>query len=665
MRRSLVIFAALLAIATTASAATGWVSDSSRSELGFVTSYSGEPVKGVFKRWSAQIAFDPDDLPNSHISVSVDTGSVGTGVEEQDGALIGTEWFSTKLFPQARFVAKEIRRSQGPDAFEAHGELTLRGITKPVTVSFTASSSSSELSMTGSASVDRSAFDVGTGSWSSAELVPLRVAVHFDLKARPASGGNLTGTPAATGNEGASASASAVTSGSGEAAPTSGGTAPGSGGTAPAAASGGPSPSGNVATTSANAAAASGSGASSAAPASAESARFNAPAADYSPTPAFPNQTRAPAPATPSKFEVQILASGLVQPWSLAFLPDGRMLVTERPGRLRIVSPDGVQSEPIEGLPPIKTIAAEGLHDVVLDPQFARNRTLYFTYYAPLPNDKPPTVEAWIEWLRLPAGEHEKQPFGYERVARARLSTDGKRLEDMKVILEGGNRRLVFARDGTLLVAASPPAGGGIPVDEEPQRLENTYGKVLRIRPDGSIPRDNPFARRAGVRPEIYAYGLRDVEGAALHPRTGDLWTVEHGPRGGDELNIVRPGRNYGFPIISYGREYSGDLINGGKTAQDGLEQPVYFWTPSIAPSGLLFYTGHLFPEWKSSVFVGAMAGKRLIRLQLEGDRVVAEEPLLVERGKRIRDIRQGPDGALYVLTAEAAGELLKLTPAK
>jgi glucose/arabinose dehydrogenase len=214
-----------------------------------------------------------------------------------------------------------------------------------------------------------------------------------------------------------------------------------------------------------------------------------------------------------------------------------------------------------------------------------------------------------------------------------------------------------------MFVAAAPPAGGGIPVDEEPQRLGNTYGKVLRILRNGKIPRDNPFMRRAGVRPEIYAYGLRDIEGAAIHPQTGELWTVEHGPRGGDELNVVRPGRNYGFPIISYGREYSGELINGGKTQQEGLEQPVYFWTPSVAPSGLLFYTGDLFPEWKSSVFVGAMAGKRLIRLELDGERVVAEEALLVERGKRIRDVRQGPDGALYVLTAEAEGELLRLTP--
>ncbi|MEJ1966639.1 MAG: PQQ-dependent sugar dehydrogenase [Gammaproteobacteria bacterium] len=606
-------FAALIAGAPAASAATGWVSDASRSQLGFVSAYSSDPVKGVFNKWSAQIEFDPNDLAHSQIGVDVDTGSVATGVDEQDGALTGSEWLSTKLFPQARFVSKEIRRGQAPGTFDATGELTLRGVTKPVSIAFTASTVGAELAMKGTASIDRSAFSVGTGSWSKADTVPFRVEVHFDLKARRADAGAAQ----------SSAQRADV-------------------GTAQASASAAPPPAAAV---------------------SSASSWRNAAAGEYTPTPAFPNQTRAPPPATPSRFQVRVLTAGLVQPWSLAFLPDGRMLVTERPGRLRIISPDGVQSPPIDGLPPIKTIAAEGLHDVLLDPDFARNRTLYFTYYAPRPNDEPPTLEAWTDWLKLPAGEHEKQPFGFERVAKARLSSDERRLEDVKVILQGGDRRLVFARDGALLVAAAPPAGGGIPVDLEPQRLGNTYGKVLRIKPDGAVPRNNPFVGRKDVRPEIFAYGLRDVEGAALDPRMGDLWTVEHGPRGGDELNLVRAGRNYGFPLISYGREYSGDLINGGKTAQSGLEQPVYFWTPSIAPSGLLFYTGDLFPNWKRSVFVGAMAGKRLIRLELEGNRVTAEEPLLVERGKRIRDIRQGPDGAVYVLTAEAAGELLKLTP--
>ncbi|MEJ0039675.1 MAG: PQQ-dependent sugar dehydrogenase [Gammaproteobacteria bacterium] len=589
-----------------------------------MSAYSGEPVKGTFKKWNARIAFDPNDLPHSQLIVSIDTGSVETGVEEQDGALIGSEWLSTKLFPQARFVASDIRRGRAPDAFEATGELTLRGIRKPVTISFTASSGAAELTLKGSASLDRSTFSVGTGPWSGADTVPFRVEVNFDLKAQRAVAGAVR----------AETSASAVS-----AAPSQ----PSSSAQPPAAQP---------------------SSASSPLPAAAAGASGRAVAPeDYIPTPAFPNQTRTPAPATPSKFQVQELTSGLVQPWSLAFLPDGRMLVTERPGRLRIISRDGVQSPPIEGLPPIKTIAGEGLHDVVLDPQFARNRVLYFTYYAPRPNDRAATLEAWIDWLKLPAGEHEKQPFGFERVARARLSTDERHLEDVKVILEGGDRRLVFARDGSLLVAAAPPAGGGIPVDLEPQRLGNTYGKVLRVMPDGSIPRNNPFIRRAGVRPEIFAYGLRDVEGATLNPHTGDLWTVEHGPRGGDELNIVRAGRNYGFPLISYGREYSGDLISGGKTAQSGLEQPVYFWTPSIAPSGLLFYTGELFPAWKRSVFVGAMAGKRLIRLELDGNRVIAEEPLLVERGKRNSRYSSGARGRLVHPDCRAGRRALEAQP--
>ncbi len=384
----------------------------------------------------------------------------------------------------------------------------------------------------------------------------------------------------------------------------------------------------------------------------------------YRPTPAFPNQTRAPAPTKPSQFKVKVLANGLVHPWSLAFLPDGRMLVTERPGRMRIVSQDGKLSPPIQGLPPIKVVAGEGLHDVLLDRQFATNRFVYFTYFAPLADgvlkgEQP----AWQAWIEMPAGEHEAKEYGYSRLARARLSADGTRLEDVKVLLDGADRRVIQLADGKLLVLGAAPVGGLQAVDDEPQHLENPYGKVLRINADGSIPEDNPWVGKPGTRPEIFAIGQRDQEGGALHPRTGELWTVEHGPRGGDELNIVRRGRNYGFPLISYGRNYSGDPILNGKTAQEGLEQPVYFWTPSIAPSGLLFYTGTLFPQWRNSVFVGGMAGKRLVRLELSGERVVAEEPLLVDRCRRIRDVRQGPEGALYVLTEEEDGELLRITP--
>jgi glucose/arabinose dehydrogenase len=384
----------------------------------------------------------------------------------------------------------------------------------------------------------------------------------------------------------------------------------------------------------------------------------------YRPSPAFSGQTRAPAPARASRYQVEVLATGLVHPWSLAFLPGRRMLVTERPGRMRIVSRDGAVSPPLLGLPPIKLVAGEGLHDVILDRQFANNRTIYFTYFAPLA-DGVLTGEqsAWLAWLALPAGEHEAQAMGTARLARAQLSQDDTRLENVQVILEGADRRIVQSGDGTLLVLGSAPAGGVQPVDDEPQRLGNTYGKVLRINSDGSIPKDNPFVGQPGARPEIFALGQRDQEGAALHPRTGELWTVEHGPRGGDELNLVRRGRNYGFPLISYGRNYSGEPIFEGKTAQAGLEQPVYFWTPSIAPSGLLFYTGKLFPQWRHSLFVGGLSSKRLVRLEMAGDRVVAEEPLLLDRCRRIRDVRQGPEGALYVLTEEADGELLRITP--
>jgi len=389
-----------------------------------------------------------------------------------------------------------------------------------------------------------------------------------------------------------------------------------------------------------------------------------APADDYRPAPAFAQQTRAPAPASPSRYQVEVLASGLDHPWSLAFLPDGELLVTERPGRLRRIARDGAVSAPIDGVPAVKAFAAEGLHDVVVDRHFASNRTLYLSYFAPLPKDDvPATLDAWVAWLKLPAGQHESHPFGVERIARARLSADGKRLEDLTVILEGGDRRIVQGPTGDLLIEAAPPAGGGIPVDDEPQRLENTYGKVLRVTTDGKPVRGNPFAGRANVRPEIYAYGLRDMEGGALHPRSGLLWTCEHGPRGGDEINIIRPGRNYGFPEISYGREYAGTLINGGLTAKPGMEQPVYFWTPSIGPSGLAFYRGDLLPAWKHSLFVGSLIAKKLIRLELDGERVVAEESLLADRGKRIRDVRVGPVGAVYVLTDDKDGELLRLSP--
>jgi glucose/arabinose dehydrogenase len=385
------------------------------------------------------------------------------------------------------------------------------------------------------------------------------------------------------------------------------------------------------------------------------------------PTPAFPEQTRAPAPPKPSAMTVTVVAAGLDHPWSLAFLPEGGMLVTERPGRMRLVSPDGRVSDPIEGLPAVKAIGSRGLQDVVLDPRFRENRLIYFSYFAP--NPKRPAVEpasAYAAWVKLPEAAREADRVGYERVARARLSQDGRRLEDLRVILDAppmGARRLIFARDGALLITADAPAAGDALSTGEAQQTGNLQGKVLRIRTDGSVPRDNPFVGRPGVRPEIYAYGFRDPQGVALDPRTGELWTSENGPRGGDEINRIRPGRNYGFPTISYGRDVGDAPVGSGRTEAPGMEQPLYFWTPSVAVSGMTFYTGRLFPDWRGDLFVATLIGKHLSRLVLQDGRVKYEEPLLADRGKRIRDVRQGPDGALYVLTDESPGELLRLTP--
>jgi aldose sugar dehydrogenase len=233
----------------------------------------------------------------------------------------------------------------------------------------------------------------------------------------------------------------------------------------------------------------------------------------------------------------------------------------------------------------------------------------------------------------------------------------------VRIILEGGDRRLVFGRDGTLFVTTSTPAGNGVPIDNLPQELASFHGKVLRINKDGSIPPDNPFVNRAGARRDLFVIGLKDPEGAALHPTTGALWTVEHGPMGGDEINIARRGANLGYPVITYGVQYSGDKVGDGITARNGMQQPVYFWAPSIGPSGMTFYTGDLFPQWKGNLFVGAMPGKHLVRLVLDRERVTAEEKLLADLDQRIRDVRQGPDGALYVLTDEDNGRILRIVP--
>src|SRR5580704_16119047 len=401
------------------------------------------------------------------------------------------------------------------------------------------------------------------------------------------------------------------------------------------------------------------------------------------PKPAFPGQTDAPPPAKLSpEVKVETITTRLTTPWSMAFLPDGNFLVTESIGTMRIVRADGVVSAPLAGVPGVKVVAAQGLHDVVLDPGFAQNRLLYFCYFAPPPGEDPAIwpVEYFYQkvWTKSLA-ERRTMRIGTERMARARLSNDERSLEDVQTMVEGAERRIVFAPDGTIYVTGADrfrfydSKYDGVDHDftDNPDIGRNFSGRVIRINRDGSIPKDNPWLSRATVLPETFAHGLRDPEGAAINPATGELWVTDHGPQGGDEINIIRAGRDYGWPDISYGTQYDARRSDGrknvpvgnGKHSMQGVEEPVYFWVPSIAPSGMMFYTGDLFPEWKGSLFVGALAGQHLARLVLNGERVTAEESLLTDFKQRIRDVRQGPDGAVYLLTG--GGGLVKLTPKK
>lgn len=340
------------------------------------------------------------------------------------------------------------------------------------------------------------------------------------------------------------------------------------------------------------------------------------------------------------QFRIVVVAKGLAHPWGLAFLPDGRMLVTERPGRLRIVSAKGKVSPPLRGLPKIAAVGQGGLLDVALHPKFSANRLVYISFAEPGDGGLGTTV------------------------ARGRLA--GDRLENVEVIfrqkpkLRGGfhfGSRLVFARDGTLFVSMGDR--GRMNLAQDPS---NHQGTVARINDDGSIPKDNPFVGKSDRLPEIYTFGNRNVQGMALNPETGIVWAHEHGPQGGDELNILRPGVNYGWPAITYGVNYDNSVISKD-TARTGMAQPVIHWTPSIAPSGMAFYTGDKFPKWKGNIFVGALKYRQIRRLVLKGDTVAEQHTLLAEFDERIRDVRSGPDGFLYVLTDDSDGVIARLEP--
>jgi aldose sugar dehydrogenase len=362
--------------------------------------------------------------------------------------------------------------------------------------------------------------------------------------------------------------------------------------------------------------------------------------------PAFPGQTRAPAVQTRTAIQVTEIASGFKNPWAIAFLPDQRMLVTEKPtGSLYIVTPQGAKSPPVEGLPPVDGRGQGGLLDVELGPDYAQSGLIYWTYYEP------------------------REGGNGLAVARARLvEGDKPRVEGVQVIfrmqptlestLHAGGR-LVFTPDGKLFVTLGERSilEGRV----QARDLKSHFGKVVRINPDGTVPQDNPFVGREGARPEIWSSGHRNILSAALDSQKR-LWVVEMGPRGGDELNLPEAGKDYGWPTIGYGEEYSGAPIHESPQAA-GLEQPVYYWDPVISPSGMTLYTGDLFPEWRDNVFIGGLSSQALVRLVMKEDRVVGEERLLKDLNARIREVVQGPEGALYLLTDDANGRLLKLTP--
>ena len=359
--------------------------------------------------------------------------------------------------------------------------------------------------------------------------------------------------------------------------------------------------------------------------------------------PAFPGQTRAPGVRTETAMAHSVVASGLEHPWGLALLPDGRWLVTERPGRLRIITAEGAMGEPVAGLPAVQARGQGGLLDVAVGPSFGQDRLIYWSYSEP------------------------REGGNATSVARGRLSDDGARVENVQVIFRAlpvydGDKHfgssLAFDGAGHLFVTLGERSDR--PMRPQAQDLGSHMGKVIRINADGSVPPDNPFVGRAGALPEIWSLGHRNVQGVAMAP-DGSVWTMEHGTRGGDELNRLEAGKNHGWPVIAYGVEYNGGPINEGITAREGMEQPVYYWDPVIAPGGMTFYDGAMFPAWRGNLLVAALKERHIARLVLEGGRVVGEERLMTDLGERVRDVAVGPDGAVWAVTDEQSGKLVRL----
>ncbi|MGV8840782.1 MAG: PQQ-dependent sugar dehydrogenase [Bauldia sp.] len=346
-------------------------------------------------------------------------------------------------------------------------------------------------------------------------------------------------------------------------------------------------------------------------------------------------------------FRVELLAERLAHPWGLDFLPDGRMIVTERAGRMRIVTARGEISHAIAGVPPVVAKGQGGLLDVALHPRFAENRLVYWTFSEPGPGGSSTAL------------------------ARGRLSEDGGRFADVAILFSqkpkvGGTyhfgSRIVFDGAGRLFVGLGERFNDRTRM--QAQELGSHLGKVIRLNEDGTVPADNPYVGQAGALPELWSIGHRNIQAMAIEPATGALWEVEHGPMGGDELNLVRPRANYGWPVVSFGVNYDGTPVGSGKSAAPGFEPPVWQWTPVIAPSGMAFYDAAAFPAWRGNLFVGGLATTCVVRLEMEDGRVVHEERMLRDLGLRIREVAVGPDGALHLLTDEDNGHLLRLSPA-
>jgi glucose/arabinose dehydrogenase len=379
--------------------------------------------------------------------------------------------------------------------------------------------------------------------------------------------------------------------------------------------------------------------------------------------PAFQGQTRGCAVKSDAAFEVTVLAKGLDRPWAVEPLPNGDFLITEKTGKLRIVSAKGEIGQPIGGLlpvgaggvspvsgqgglPPVDARGQGGLLDVALSPTFEKDRTIFWSFTEP------------------------REGGNGTSVARGVLTEDRRNLEQVRVIFRAlptynnglhFGSRLAFGADGKLFITLGDRFDKTV-TRPQAQQLGSHLGKIIRINADGSVPEDNPFVKQQGALPEIWTLGHRNLQSSTFDDK-GQLWTIEHGAQGGDELNLIEKGKNYGWAVISYGEEYSGEPFPGNITQKQGYEQPIYYWDPVIAPSGAQFYTGNAFPAWRGSIFIGGLASQRLVRLVIKDNRVVGEEHLLADRGQRIRDVRQGPDGALYVVTDQSNGELWKITP--